>query len=134
MKILIYASRHHGASQRLLDSVRNLRDSHHCDCVHYDELPFLIDALHRSRIGSRMAVLFPSNHNELARLVALKHLLFDLQIILILPNGKSQTLSHGHTLRPRFISYADSDFSDVTAVSDKLVERLAATPAANGFC
>jgi hypothetical protein len=131
MKILIYASRHHGASQHLLASVRNLRDSHHCDCVHYDELPCLINALRHSRIGIRMAVLFPSNHNELARLVALKHLLFDLQIILILPNGKSRTLSHGHALRPRFISYADSDFSDVAAVSDKLAARLAVPPAAN---
>lgn len=129
MKILIYASRYHGASQRLLDSVCNLRDSHRCDCDHYDELPSLIDALHRCRIGSRLAVLFPSNPNELAKLVALKHLLFDLQIILILPNGKSTTLSHGHALRPRFISYADSDFSDVAAVSDKLLARLAQSPA-----
>ena len=97
MQILIYASRHHGASQRLLDSVRNLRDTHHC--VYYDELPFLVDALHRSRNGSRMAVLFPYNRDELARLVAIKHLLFDMQIILILPNGKSQTLSYGHASR-----------------------------------
>jgi hypothetical protein len=131
MKILIYASRHQGASQRLLDSVRNLSDSHPCDCDHYDELPLLIDALHRSRMGSRMAVLFPSDPNELARLVTLKHLLFDLPIILILPNGTSQTLSHGHALRPRFISYADSDFSDVAAVADKLVERLTVIPMAN---
>jgi hypothetical protein len=129
MKILIYASRHHGASQRLLDSVRNLKDSHHFDCVHYDELPFLIDALHRSNLGIRVAVLFPSNRDELVRLVALKHLLYHQQIILILPNGKSQTLSFGHALHPRFISYADSDFSDVAAVCDKILARLAVPPA-----
>jgi hypothetical protein len=125
MNLLIYASRHHGASRRLLDVVRSLSDRHRCKCIHYDQLPVLIDALRRSATGSRMAVLFPSNHRELNQLVAFKHLLFDLQVILILPNGKSQTLSHGHALRPRYISYADSDFTDVAAVSGKLLARIA---------
>lgn len=129
MNVLIYASRHNVESHRLLNTVRNLNDSH--NWVHYDDLTCLIDALHRSRNGSRMAVLFPSNHNELVILVAFKHLLFDLQIVLILPNGESQTLSYGHALRPRFISYADSDFSDVAAVSDKLLARLTVSPAVN---
>jgi hypothetical protein len=123
MNILIYASPCHADSRRLLNAVQNLSDSHHC--IHYDDLTRLFDALHRSGIGSRMAVLFPSNRDELSRLVATRHLLLDMQIILILPNGESQTLSHGHALHPRFISYADSDFSDVAAVSAKLLARLA---------
>ncbi len=123
MNVLIYASRHNVESRRLLNTVRYLSESHHC--VHYDDISNFSDALHRSRTGSRMAVLFPSNRDELVTLVTLRHLLFDMQIILILPNGKSQTLSHGHALRPRFISYADSDFSDVAAVSNKLLARLA---------
>ena len=123
MNVLIYASRHNVESRRLLNTVRHLSDSHHC--LHYDDFNDFIDTLHRSRIGSRMAVLFPTNRDELVMLVAFRHLLFDMQIILILPNGKSQTLSHGHALRPRFISYADSDFSDVAAVSHKILARLA---------
>jgi hypothetical protein len=98
--------------------------------MYFDELTCLVDALRLPRIGNRISVLFPSNLSELARLVALKHLLFDMQIILILPNGQSQTISHGHALRPRFISYADSDFSDVAEVYGKLLARLNVLPAA----
>jgi hypothetical protein len=131
MTLLIYASRHHDASQRLLATVRTLSEWHCCDCIHYDAMPFFLDALHRSGTGNRMAVLFPSDGHELKRLVAFKHLLFDLPVVLILPNGKPQTLSHGHALRPRFISYGDSDFTDVAAVSDKLLARFAASFAAH---
>ena len=126
MRVLIYASRHHAASRRLLNSVQNLSASNHF--LHYDELSQLTTALHQPKIRSRIAVLFPGDRDELIALVALRHLFIDTQIILILPNEYPQTISYGYALLPRYISYADSDFADVAAVCSRLTERTVGAP------
>ena len=123
MNALIYAGRDNTASQRLLKSITHHMNSQFL--THFDDLQNLTVDLH-TPMGQRLiAILFPANREELASLVSLRHLLRDTQIILILPNAQPQTISDGHALRPRYISYADSDFSDVAAVCDKMMAHHA---------
>lgn len=61
-------------------------------------------------------ILQASDMKNLRRMTALKELLSDQRIILILPEGKPETIALGHTLRPRFVTYQDSDFLDMAAV------------------
>ncbi|NVM21185.1 MAG: hypothetical protein HWN68_05340 [Desulfobacterales bacterium] len=69
----------------------------------------------------RIAVLITASREELSEILSIKDLIHNLRIILILPDRKSDTIAQGHTLRPRFLTYADSDFSEVAAVLDKML-------------
>lgn len=71
-----------------------------------------------------LAVLFAASKDQLSELLSLRELLNDVRIILILPDRGRETISKGHLLRPRFLSYADGDLTDVIAVLSKMLERL----------
>ena len=71
-----------------------------------------------------MAVLLAASKGQLSELLSLRELLNDVRIILILPDRGRETISQGHLLRPRFLSYADGDLTDVIAVLSKMLERL----------
>ncbi len=68
-----------------------------------------------------IAVLYATNRRELSKILAIQNLLFDIHIVLILPDNTDETVSIGHKLHPRFLSYVDSDFKDVTAVLKKMI-------------
>ena len=68
-------------------------------------------------------VLAPATGRELLNLLRIRYLLTDLRIVLILPDRLGDTIARGHTLYPRYISYAHGDFSDVAAVLEKMLQR-----------
>jgi len=86
-------------------------------------LDVLKEILHQPFKHLNVAVFFPSNERELADLLPMRDLLYDMRIILILPDRARDTVSMGHTLRPRLISYSDSDFLEVAAVLGRMMER-----------
>jgi len=54
-------------------------------------------------------------------MLGIRDLLAETKIILLLPDRKRATVSKGHNLYPRFLTYMDGDFSDVAAVLQKMV-------------
>ena len=77
----------------------------------------------RSGSSNAVTVLLIASHHELQNIVQYADLLCDQKIILVLPNRAQETLSMGHALYPRFISYTDGDLQDVTSVLRKLINR-----------
>jgi hypothetical protein len=73
--------------------------------------------------GDLIAVLLASNGIELTQFLSLDEYMVDIPLILILPDQGRETVSTGHRLRPRFISFLHSDFTDVSAVLAKMLER-----------
>ena len=71
-----------------------------------------------------IAVLLPANISEMTAIIALKGIFGDMPIILIMPDRQNNTISLGYKLRPRFITYADSDFLDVAAVLMKMTNNM----------
>ncbi|MCG6535460.1 MAG: hypothetical protein L7F78_12400, partial [Syntrophales bacterium LBB04] len=71
-----------------------------------------------------IAVICVSSQKEFSSLLAIKDLFKDMRIILILPDRERATVSKGHGLKARFLSYKDSDFSDVAAVLHHMVEKM----------
>lgn len=67
-----------------------------------------------------IAVFLAASKEELSELVSIRNLLADLRIILVLPDARDDTISKGHTLRPRFLTDVDSDFLDIVAVLGKM--------------
>jgi hypothetical protein len=70
-----------------------------------------------------VAVLLAASRKDLADFLSIHYLLFDVRIILILPDREDDTVAWGHALQPRFLSYIDSDFTDVAAVLEKMVHQ-----------
>jgi hypothetical protein len=69
-----------------------------------------------------VAVLLAETKEDLLCLVSNKELIWNLRVILVLPDGEDDTVTKGHLLRPRYLTYADSDFSDVATVLSKMLQ------------
>lgn len=85
----------------------------------------LVFALTRPRIGSgrMVAILVADTRWDLVDFLSIAELMSDVWIILVLPNRNRDITSKAFLLRPRFLSYADDDFSDTAAVFEKMIEH-----------
>jgi predicted nucleotidyltransferase len=70
-----------------------------------------------------IAVLAAANGEDLLKILSLRDLLSDIRIILILPNGKPETISKAHSLGPRFLTYLDSNVEDLQGVLSKMLDN-----------
>jgi hypothetical protein len=68
-----------------------------------------------------VAVILADSEDDLLTILSISHLLYDVRFILVLPDREDPTVAIGHSLRPRFLSYSDSDFREVTAVLGKMI-------------
>jgi hypothetical protein len=50
----------------------------------------------------------------------LRRLLIEIYIVLVIPDRKKSTIKLAHLLLPRFLSLANSDFTDLKIVLDKM--------------
>ena len=66
-----------------------------------------------------IAMLLVHNGVDLA---SIRDLLSELPVILILPDREKNTTAMGHIPKPRFFTYADSDFMEVGTVLMKMLE------------
>jgi len=89
----------------------------------YRALGTFSSRLSQPRGEKTIALLLALSARDLYHILAVAHLLNDVAVLLVLPDRKKGTLAHGHSLRPRFITYADSDFSDLIAVLNRMKRR-----------
>lgn len=82
----------------------------------------LVGELGRPAYVQRTAVLLAATRKDFNDILTIPDLLNDVHIILIIPDRDKQTIAQAHTLRPRFLSYTDSDFQDVAAVLEKMID------------
>lgn len=76
-----------------------------------------------SLLHQHVMILQAGDMQNLQKIADLKDLLFEHQIILILPDRDRQTVALGHSLRPRFITYQDSDFGEMSCVLCKMLQQ-----------
>jgi hypothetical protein len=75
--------------------------------------------LHQPLPDSVVFVLQIYSREELMDILPLREFLHDRRIILVLPDSEPEIVSLGHILRPRFITYEDSDYMDMSAILGK---------------
>jgi hypothetical protein len=92
-----------------------------CGLEIYRTIESLSHRLCRPEKGLTAAVLFTTSKQELLEILSIKNLLFNVRIILVLPDREEDTITKGHSLRPRFLTYIDSDFGDIAAVLSKML-------------
>jgi hypothetical protein len=67
-----------------------------------------------------IAVLSALNRAELQQMQLLRRLPIEIYIVLVVPDRKKSTIKLAHLLLPRFLSLANSDFTDLKIVLDKM--------------
>jgi hypothetical protein len=70
-----------------------------------------------------VAILLLTSRGDLANILSIQHLLRDIEIILLAPNSNPETIAMAHQLRPRFLTYTNSDFEELGAVLKKMIKN-----------
>ncbi len=71
-----------------------------------------------------IAVIFISCRKELRDVVANRELLQEVPLVLFLPDDKKGMVAEAHSLRPRFLTYTDSDVREAFAVLNRMVGKV----------
>lgn len=82
----------------------------------------LSERLCKPLYGLSIGVMLATSQKELQELLIIRDFIIDFRLILVLPDRKKETIAKGHLLRPRYLTYADGDFTDVAAVLGKMLE------------
>lgn len=120
MKLFVYSKKSDGATNRLQVQIDSCMQDKITETFNSVKNLSKRLCLPNTKMEETIAVLFAIDKKDLLDLLSIRDLLDDIGIILILPDDKKETISAGHRLRPRYISYADGNFNDVAAVLNKM--------------
>lgn len=122
MKILFYHPQDPCEVIRRADEVVG-RVVRRCDIEAPDSFESLRSRLRR-RIGDlSLAILLAPTLEEFRLLLSIGDLLEDTRCIFILPDREPGTVAEALKLRPRFLTFADSDFIDLGQVVAKMLRN-----------
>jgi hypothetical protein len=119
--ILLYTQPNNTINNRLQTIITAAMNLVNIIVVH--DIEHLLQILHQPLTNVVAAVISISDEQELLDLLPFRDLLHRIPIILILPDQEKTTINQSHVLRPRFLGYADSDFSDVIQVCQKIIGK-----------
>ncbi len=122
MNLIIYTPLEDEGSRRLMDAAIRCGEVETKEI--FNSFENLESSLLMPNFGVTIVVLHLTNKKELSSALSIKDLLHDKKVILILPDREAPTMSQGHRLYPRYMSYADKDFSDVEDVLKKMTANI----------
>jgi hypothetical protein len=120
MNILFYAR--DGAAKGLQETIEKLS----LDMEIYRDVMGLMERLRHPLDDPAIAVLVADSTEGLKELLLLRYLLRNVRIILVLPDRESATVSKGHDMQARFLTFIDNDPAEVALVLSKMVEKAKA--------
>jgi hypothetical protein len=119
LSVLLYGASTGGAGKRLHRIVKTFVPKREVES--FQTLDSFLHKLHEPKNDHDVAVILAKDKEELRELVHMDDFFHDLRIILVLPDRENSTIARAHTLRPRFLTYVDSDFLDVAAVLSNML-------------
>lgn len=122
MKLLLYAPDKCRSGKRLQKVIEALVSEE--DREIYRTIDSLTSGLRQPRHDPPLAVLVAESRENLSDILSLRDLLGDVRIMLVLPDREQNTIAKGHTLRPRFVTHADSNFVEMAAVLRKVLGNV----------
>jgi len=123
--VILYSTKHGEVRERLLQTVETVVPEK--DITLCRTTDALSNALRRPWNCVEIAILLTSGIKEILDILSLRDLLWDMKIILILPDSGPDTVAKGHLLRPRFMSDCHSNFQEVAAVLKRMMENRVST-------
>lgn len=120
IKIIYYSEINEPSSERLKRVIEMNFPRHHIE--EYRTVEALSQRLEQPIPELPIIVLLAASREDLSAIMTLRELLLDRRIILVLPDDTPETASCGHMLRPRFITYRESDYGDVSVVLGRMIK------------
>lgn len=117
MNVLIYTPNSGEFAQRLREKIERMTE---VVPRFFSDLNEMKLALRRPMQHPPALVVMADNPAELSRFHGLGDLLSRGRLILVIPDWRKETVDSAHTFRPRFLTDADGDGSDITAVLGKM--------------
>jgi hypothetical protein len=122
MVIVFFANAKNEAAKGLLKDIKQKFYGHQIEIV--PTMKALWERFHRPSTKHTILILVPQNRSQLEALIHKGDLINDHPILLVLPDRDLRTVSMGHKLYPRFVSYLDGDFACLSAVLGRMVEKV----------
>ncbi|MFH1136930.1 MAG: hypothetical protein V1816_12720 [Pseudomonadota bacterium] len=119
MQIVFYSAAPGETTDKLKKLVAPLVPKEKMEIAH--GLGNLSRILRRPRVEQTVAILLATTYQELVDLKDLSELLSFVRLIVVAPDEKKETVDMAYQLHPRFLSFCDSDFSDVAGVVGKMI-------------
>ncbi len=118
MQLIVYTNPADNSAMLLQNEISKM-PSLQAEFIHNHEN--LIRSLRSHMVFQSVVVFQAAGQEDFVFLESIKNLLFDARLILVLPNREKDTIKKGYSLYPRFITYAGSNYKDVTAVLNKML-------------
>lgn len=120
-RVIIYEKKKSGNGHRLMEVISVLVPLNKIAVCR--SLESLTESLaHPKPNGGRpLSLLLASDREDLLDLLSARDILEDTYVLLILPDEEPGIMALAHQLRPRFISFMGSNFSDIAGVAAKLL-------------
>ncbi|MCP3875379.1 MAG: hypothetical protein GY699_19770 [Desulfobacteraceae bacterium] len=121
VKLIIYTEGGKKYQKKILPFINNLIPEK--KIVTYSTIQGLEADLRVWDSSHKIFLFYVTSEKEIINSLALKSLLKDHSIILILPDSKCDLITKAIKLYPRYISYATNDFTDVNLVLEKMINN-----------
>jgi hypothetical protein len=124
-RIILYSPRKSLAETELLNMIRLMLPKEGVAVCRTIE-DFVDKKLHRflpcyNYMHTPVAVILAANDDDLSSITSMGEWFQDTRIILILPDGKTETVTKGQKLKPRYTAYTGGNLEDVAAVLAKML-------------
>lgn len=119
MKLIFYCADPNDFSSGLLDQIGSLVPAERLlVCRNFERLQ---RCLLKPENDLFAAVLVASSRHDLLDLVSIREFLTSIRVIIVLPDCERETVSKGHDLKPRFLTWPAWDSCEVVAVLRKML-------------
>jgi len=119
--LLLYLPEEKEAEKRLLKVARHAVPRQKIEICRSFQM--LEERLRQPVFNISAVVLFVPTSEDLEGVLLFKESFWDLRIIIILPDAEQDTIKKAHSLRPRFVTWADDDFTGVGIILKRMTER-----------
>jgi len=100
----------------------------------YHTIKTLSQRLSRPIDGQAIMILIAADRGDLLDIVLMHKLLFDIRVIIILPDSEDESVRIGYKLKPCFLTYANANLDEVHKVLGKLLKLSESGQRISGEC
>jgi hypothetical protein len=86
----------------------------------YKSIEEICGRLCKPKTSNHVLILCPKNKKEMEKVISLLDVLSSVTIILVLPKRDRDFLKLAYKIFPRFMAFADEDFTNITMVLKKM--------------
>ncbi|MCF8083236.1 MAG: hypothetical protein K9M96_09085 [Deltaproteobacteria bacterium] len=119
MGVLLFSSTMGKAEYKVRRILRQLGQ----DVEGFRSIKRLFMRFEQPRGDIRVIILLIPDHHTLNELIAMRDLIYDLPVVLSLPDSRRETLLKGHKFYPRFIMFTDGDYAGFAEALQNIIHR-----------